>query len=204
MMRVCGLHEDRPISVLSGSAVSAAPPVEPTPPAPKNRYERLENRISRSFSNLHFTVTDWPADELESLLRDKSDTDMSPPAGDGNTPSSSGSAALNDFGVLPTGDSTILGNGAMGLSSYFPHDGVDGMTGIDYPFPDSPNLDHLTGLIGPSHEETSHVITASTASSDSGNAKSNTSVSPPSDPSLSLLYLSWPATLPDIITTRHL
>lgn len=34
------------VVLLKLSTVSTAPPAEPTPPAPKNRYERLESRIS--------------------------------------------------------------------------------------------------------------------------------------------------------------
>ncbi|KAJ3541142.1 hypothetical protein NM688_g6125 [Phlebia brevispora] len=174
--------------------ISTAPPVEPTPPAPKNRYERLESRIN----------------ELESLLREKSTSANSPPASDGKSASSTAPSSFPDFGFLPApGDDNV--NGIVDMSGLYSHTNGNDLGNMDYAFNNGTSLDHLAGiasLMDASPPETSHIATASTPSTDSQNGVNGgnglVAQSPNGNPDMSLLYLSWPSQLPDIFTTRHL
>ncbi|KAF7791286.1 hypothetical protein EIP86_002300 [Pleurotus ostreatoroseus] len=165
--------------------VSTAPPVDPTPPAPKSRYERLENRIN----------------ELESLLKDKGSpsTSTSPPADNDTTIGTL--SELTDFGLLPDhGNSTTTDNVSIDISPFY----INGAQ-LDFTFGDATSVDPFTGIetsLADTPPQTAHI--SSISPSDTPSAEGQSTTSPQSNPDFSLLYLSWPANLPDILTTRHL
>ena len=148
-------------------------------------------------------------DELESLLREKSTSAVSPSESGDKVPVSTPSSTIDDFGFLPPTNGAALDGTTVNLSPYFPTPNDASLGGLDYAFTDGTSLDQLAGiasLIGHSPQE-NHNGNVSTPSSDSQSGMSQSgmaSSTPPTDASMSMLYLSWPATLPDIVTTRHL
>lgn len=203
--------------------VTIVPPPQPAPPAPKSRYERLENRISKSRAPSSLTLANSLLDELENLLREKaSHTSRSPSTGHDN-PSPQPSLVVNgDFGILPdsTGSPSLSGSydGAAWSRAYFPHTGRGDSLDQAGPQSFSGSLDQLAGVAS-LMQSTSSIERASISSPSSSHDYSGGSPSAPGDivvggtfsvvtshedQSTSMLYMSWPPNLPDISTTRHL
>lgn len=150
------------------------------------------------------------ADELESLLREKSGSVSSPPETEDRASPATLASSLGDFGMLPPTDGMMGDNGSIDLSTYYPHANGDSLGGLDYSFTDNNSLGHLAGIasmMDTSPPLTAQIASTSTSSTDSQNGNSHSglnSTSPPNGPDLSILYLSWPSNIPDIVTTRHL
>lgn len=152
-------------------------------------------------------------DELESLLKDKSpsSTTTSPPAN--NDASVETPSAFEDFGVLQGHGGSSAGDAPIEITSFYSHTGGDSSIQMDLPFGASPSMDHLTSMANFMDDippQTAHIVSISPISTPSlegptkVNGLSSTANSLPDDLDFGLLYLSWPANLPDLLTTRHL
>lgn len=154
-----------------------------------------------------------PTDELESLLKDKSSpsSTTSPPA---NTDTSVETPSrFEDFGVLQGHGGSSAGDASIDITTFYSHTNGDGSVQMDLPFGDSHSMDHLTSIANFMDDippQTAHITSVSPTSTPSAesqkevNGLASTANSLPDTLDFGLLYLSWPANLPDLLTTRHL
>lgn len=206
-------------------SITVVPAPSPAPAAPKSRYERLESRISmccvfpgcvqRNMSN------QFP-DELETLLRDKADTTSASPSTGSDVPSPQPSIVLSgDFGTLPDTTHSPLSHsfdGEVWSKAYFPHTARDNNTNTAGLSAFSDPLDQLAGvasLMRPTSLTDQRSNSSSMSSHDHSSGSPTVhgdiefipiaSVTPSNvDEVTSMLYMSWPANLPDVSITRHL